>query len=101
EHGRGESLLGLGHQELDARALGPDGSAAQKLTHGPVRVMAKNLDSDQRTRQRRLNLRILEHWTAVELAPDNDRHGAIKPRPQLDLAGEGGRSSLVPERVHG
>ena len=45
---RRESLLGLGHQQLDARAVGADRSAAEELTDRPISVVAQHLDPDQR-----------------------------------------------------
>ena len=97
ERARGEALLGLGHQQLHARAVRADGAAVEELAHGAVGVMAQHLDADQRLRELDLHERVVE----APLPRRRPRHRAVQPRAQLHLARQRGGAALMTERVHG
>ena len=77
ERGRRQPLLGLGHQQLDARAVGTDGAAVEELPDGAVRVVAQDLDADQRPREGDLGAGILDQRLAVDACarPPRGRRG--------------------------
>src|SRR4051794_17110430 len=101
ERGRREALLGLGHEQLHARAVRADGAAVEELPDGPVRVMPQHLDADQRSGERDLRLRIVDQRLAAERPLGAHAHRTVEPRAQLDLTRERGGPAFVSERVHG
>ena len=58
------------------------------------------LDPDQGTRERDLDLRVVDQRLTVERALGRHAHRAVQPRAQLDLTGERGGTPLVSQRVH-
>jgi hypothetical protein len=79
---------------MSSLTLELSGPTAPPLRNSPPSdsVVAQHLDPDQRTRERDLDLRIVDQRLTVERALGRHAHRAVEPRAQLDLTG----SAAVP-----
>src|SRR5215218_54810 len=100
ERGCRQPLLGLGHEQLDARAVGTDSSAGHELADGSVRMVPQDLDADQCPGEGGLRPGIVDQGPAVDPALGRHAHGTVQPGAKLDLPRQRGGAALVTERVH-
>src|SRR5215217_1924852 len=98
---RGRGLLGLGHEELDARARGANRLAVEKPPDRAGRMVAQHLDGDERARQRYLDVFSFCDRPSVDRARAGIGGQPVHPGPELHLPRKGGGAAFVSGRVQG